>query len=183
MNIHIFVQLSKRVGYPFPSIDNSVLGFPSYCPYVALTRSTWQSFRIQPCNPSTPDVGLLPKHSPHPFKYTILLRIVWVVFTRNLQHSRKRVRKGIDTCPDSFGNLALSHRVSIIKSQHLDSSVMGKGATHMLVDQDDSNILPLLGEAVECPLDRWRFGLGVDHQEVPLTVCTVRHVLYQKNHG
>lgn len=31
---------------------------------------------------------------------------------------------------------------------------MGKGATHMLVDQDDSNILPLLGEAVECPLDR-----------------------------
>lgn len=53
----------------------------------------------------------------------------------------------------------------------------------MLVDQDDSNILPLLGEVVECLLDRRRFGLGVDHQEVPLSVCAIRHVLYQKNHG
>ena len=42
--------------------------------------------------------------------------------------------------------------------------------THMLVNQDDGNISPFLGEVVERFVNCRGFGLGIDYQEVALGV-------------
>ena len=47
----------------------------------------------------------------------------------------------------------------------------------MLVYEQDSNILALLGEAIECSLDIGGLGLCVDDQEVLLRVRGLCHVL------
>ena len=53
---------------------------------------------------------------------------------------------------------------------------MGMG-THVLIDQDDADVLALGGEAVEGGLDGGGVGLAVHHEEVLLRVRRVRHVL------
>lgn len=47
----------------------------------------------------------------------------------------------------------------------------------MLVDQQDRNVLPLAGEAVEGGFDGAVFGLCIDDEEVLLCVWGLRHVL------
>lgn len=42
--------------------------------------------------------------------------------------------------------------------------------THMLVNQDDGNISPFLGEVVERFFNRRGFGLRIDYKEVALGV-------------
>lgn len=44
--------------------------------------------------------------------------------------------------------------------------------TDVLVDQDDANVFPLLGEPVESGLDSRSVSLAVDHKEVLLRVGT-----------
>lgn len=48
----------------------------------------------------------------------------------------------------------------------------------MLVDENDSNILPLLSEGLECSLDFGCFGLRVDDKEVSLRIRRIGNVLY-----
>lgn len=51
----------------------------------------------------------------------------------------------------------------------------------MLVNQDDGNIFPFLGEVVECFVNRRGFGFGIDYQEVALGVWRVCDMLLQEN--
>jgi hypothetical protein len=44
--------------------------------------------------------------------------------------------------------------------------------TDVLVDEDDANVLSVLGESVERRLDRARLCLAIDDQEVLLRICT-----------
>lgn len=48
----------------------------------------------------------------------------------------------------------------------------------MLIDEHNSNILPLTRERIECALDRRSFGPGVDNEEVLLGVRGVGDVLF-----
>lgn len=48
----------------------------------------------------------------------------------------------------------------------------------MLVDKNDSNILPLLGKGLECPLNFGCFGLRVNDKEVALRIRRIGDVLY-----
>lgn len=50
----------------------------------------------------------------------------------------------------------------------------------MLVDEDNSNILPLLSEVLERLFDRGGFRLSIDHKKVPFgiwTICDMLHAL------
>jgi hypothetical protein len=49
----------------------------------------------------------------------------------------------------------------------------------MLVDQDDSNILALLGEVLERLLDLGGLGLAVNNEEVSLGIWAVGDVLWK----
>lgn len=50
-------------------------------------------------------------------------------------------------------------------------------ATDMLVDENNANIFPLLGEAIECRFDGGGLSLAVDDQEVLLGIRTSRNML------
>lgn len=52
------------------------------------------------------------------------------------------------------------------------------GVAHMLVDEDNANVLSLLDEAVERRLDCGRVRLVVDDEEVLLCIGTGRDVLH-----
>lgn len=128
-------------------------------PPIYWTRKTIPSIDEAPITPQTDSLS---EHPTHTLEHTVLFWVVRVVFAGNLQHGRKRVREGIDTRPDSFGDLA-SSTVSI-SIRHIYSTYWtGKTRpTHMLVDQNDRNVLSLLGEVLECFFDSWRFGLGIN---------------------
>lgn len=83
---------------------------------------------------------LIPKQPPDPPKHTILLRIIRMIFARNLQHSRE----------------SSSIRLHSITNPLSD----------MLINQQNSNILAARGELVECPFDRGVCCAGIDDEEV-----------------
>lgn len=59
---------------------------------------------------------LLPKQPSHPLQHTILVWIIWMVFTRNLKHGGEWVGERVDTCPDSFRNLHIkNHQYAAIQ--------------------------------------------------------------------
>lgn len=51
------------------------------------------------------------------------------------------------------------------------------GRTNMLVDQEYGDVLALLCEALEGPLDLGGLGLAVDDEEVPLRVRRIGDML------
>lgn len=53
----------------------------------------------------------------------------------------------------------------------------------MLVDQQNSDVLPLLCEVLECLLDGGGLGLGVDHKEVALRVWGIGNMLDNRGSG
>jgi hypothetical protein len=53
-----------------------------------------------------------------------------------------------------------------------------EAGTYVLVDEHNSDILPLSGELVESLLDGRLFGFGVDDQVVLLRVRCVGHMLH-----
>jgi hypothetical protein len=95
--------------------------------------------------------SLLSKQPPHPLQHTILLRIVRVVLTWDLEQGGKRC------------GVAL-HTVSYLLSD-------------VLVDEQNRNILALGSELVECSLDDRVFGFRVHDEEVLLAVRGLRDVL------
>jgi hypothetical protein len=62
---------------------------------------------------------------------------------------------------------------------------VGSGApsTYVLVDQDDANVLALLGEALEGRLDRGVVRLVADDDKVALRVRALRDVLESQSVG
>jgi hypothetical protein len=53
----------------------------------------------------------------------------------------------------------------------------GKRVTHMLIDQDNSDIFPLLCEVLKGALNLRSLGLGLDDEEVSLGVRRIGDVL------
>lgn len=49
--------------------------------------------------------NLLSKQPSHPLQHTILFRIIWMVFTRDLKHGGEWVGERVDTGPDALRNL------------------------------------------------------------------------------
>lgn len=92
-----------------------------------------------------------------------------MVLAGDLEHGREGCGVGIDPKPYSVRNLP---NVSVIWPSLDDSN-----CTDMLVDENDSNVFPLLSEPVEGSLDDIRFRLAVNHQEVLLRIGARRDVL------
>lgn len=116
-----------------------------------------------------------------------------MVFTWDLEHSREWIGKRINAGPNPFGNLFVFPRRQYINVEcSMETSecipVIGglcwmdsRRETHMLVNQDDGNVFPFLGEVVERFVNRRGFGLGIDYQEVTLGVWGICDMLLQKN--
>ena len=49
--------------------------------------------------------NLLSKQPSHPLQHTILFWVIWMVFTRDLEHGGEWFGERIDACPDTFRNL------------------------------------------------------------------------------
>lgn len=64
----------------------------------------------------------------------------------------------------------------VSRESHVIVSIAWMG-TYVLVDQQNSNILSLLREVLECSLDGGGLGLGVDNEEVALRVWGIGDVL------
>jgi hypothetical protein len=90
-----------------------------------------------------------------------------MVFRGNLQQRGKGCRVCVDLVPYPIRNLWPSALLS------------NKYRTHMLVYQQDGNVLSLLGEPVEGLLDGSRLRLVVDHQEVLLRVGSRCNMLWR----
>ena len=107
-----------------------------------------------------------------------------MVFTWDLEHGREWVGKRVNAGPNPFGNLfvfPLRQYINVecsMGDKGVYSSRMNNGReTHMLVNQDDGNISPFLGEVVERFVNCRGFGLGIDYQEVALGVWGVCDML------
>jgi hypothetical protein len=100
---------------------------------------------------ATASARLLSKQPPHPLQHTVLLWVVRVVFGRNLE---ERWESGC-VCLDAVSYLL----------------------RNVLVDEQDGDVLALLGELVESGFDGRVFRLCVDDEEVLLAVRRLRHVL------
>jgi len=127
------------------------------------------------CMPSC--ASLFSKQLPHPLHHTILLRIIRVVFTRYLQHGRKRLRITIYSASYLVCDLQSIPCQQLIRQSVTTSipkphcfmpsipstlSMPRRGYTHMLVDKHNRNIFPLLRKRIKRPLNLARLGLLVD---------------------
>lgn len=114
---------------------------------------------------------LLSKQPAYPLKHAVLLRVVRVVLGRDLKQRGESGCVRLDAMSYLLGNLQ-SHVSTSSPSAAFDK-------TYMLVDQEDSDVLALRGEAVECRLDGTVLCFGVYNKEVLLGVRRLRHVLYR----
>lgn len=93
-----------------------------------------------------------------------------MVFARDLEDGRERLRVGIDAVPYPVGDLqAATLSESPVR---LDETTKGVGGdmADMLVDQNYPNVLPLGREPLERGFDGGVVCLGVDYKEVLLVV-------------
>lgn len=99
-----------------------------------------------------------------------------MVLGRNLEQAGESLVVLVDSGSDALGDLGV---VSAGFADTLPAHVVWYHivCTYVLVDQDNSNILPLPSELVECLLDGRLFGFGVDDQVVLLRVRCVGHML------
>jgi hypothetical protein len=120
--------------------------------------------------------NLLAKQLPDSLHNTVLLRVVGVVFGRNLEQAGESLVVLVDSGSYALGDLEV---VSAEFVNTLPSYVAWyqEAGTYVLVDEHNSDILPLPGELVESLLDGRLFGFGVDDQVVLLRVRCVGHML------
>lgn len=94
-----------------------------------------------------------------------------MVLGRNLEQAGESLVVLVDSGSDALGDLG------VVSAGLADTLWYHIVCTYVLVDQDNSNILPLPSELVECLLDGRLFGFGVDDQVVLLRVRCVGHML------
>lgn len=97
---------------------------------------------------------LLSKKTSHSSQYTILLRIVGVVFAWDLQHGRESRGIGVNAMSDSVGD--------------------------MLIDEYDANIFAVLGESIKRGLDRSCISLAINNEKVLLSIGASSYVAYTR---
>jgi hypothetical protein len=119
--------------------------------------------------------NLLAKQLPDSLHNTVLLGVVRVVLGRNLEQAGESLVVLVDSGSYALGDLCVvSAEFSNVLSPY---TVYHRACTYVLVDQHNSDILPLPGELVESLLDGRLFGFGVDDQVVLLRVRCVGHML------
>lgn len=91
-----------------------------------------------------------------------------MVFARDLEDGRERLRVGIDAVPYPVGDLQAQLLATVQQSRRDDKG--GVFMADMLVDQNYPNVLPLGREPLERGFDGGVVCLGVDYKEVLLVV-------------
>jgi hypothetical protein len=121
--------------------------------------------------------SLLAKQPPDALQHTVLLGIVGVVLGGDLEQRGESGRVCLDAVSYPLGDLG--HVRLQARERERERTVWGDvcQATHMLVDEQDGNVLALRGEAVEGGLDGSVVRLCVDDEEVLLRVGRRRYVL------
>lgn len=76
---------------------------------------------------------LFPEQSPYSFEHTILLRIVRMIFTRDLQDSRESIGICIHSMSDLFGNLPFHKQINVEPQWHVECGKYRTGS-HIRVD-------------------------------------------------
>lgn len=92
-------------------------------------------------------IKLFTKQSPDSSQHAVLLRVVWMVLRWNLEKRRECGGIGIDSLPyligDLFEAVSVWHNARVVLS----------GSTYVLIYEENSDVLPLLGVRVKCLLD------------------------------
>lgn len=104
---------------------------------------------------------LLAEQLPHSSQHTVLLWVIWMVFGRNLEHSRESVLKLVNRISNLLRDLP--HILVELRSSPITCC-----GTYMLIDQYNTDILPLLCESIESRVDLALLSLVVAYQEVSL---------------
>jgi hypothetical protein len=102
-------------------------------------------------------------------QHTVLLGVVGVVLGGDLEQRGESGRVCLDAVSYALGDLGMSG----YRLEHRGR----EWTTHMLVDEQDGNVLALGGEAVKGGLDGSVVRLCVDDEEVLLRVGRRRYVL------
>jgi hypothetical protein len=106
----------------------------------------------------TPLTKSLSEESSHTLEDTVLLGVIRVIFAGDFEDGREGVGEGIDAMADALSDL-LNLRLDMMRQKILLRDSRG---THVLVDQEDSNVLSLLREVLESLLNLRCLGLGID---------------------
>ena len=131
------------------------------------------------CTTRFPTTCLLPKQPPHSLEHTILLRIIRMLLTGYLQYSRESIRIRIHPMSDPFRNLKIhKHRHSVLR--HGKNQEVLVGRTYMLIDQQNSNVFPIMRIPIKRLLDLGGLGLGIDDEEILLGIRRGGHMLYRE---
>lgn len=121
---------------------------------------------------------LLSKEPPYPSQNTVLLGVVGVVFAGDFKNGGESSRVRIDSVSDLVGNLGDFGSVYVrLVGAPWETPGDSAPLTDMLVDQDDADVLALLGEGIKGGLDGRRLRLAVDDEEVFLRVGRVGDML------
>ena len=122
---------------------------------------------------------LLSKEPPYPSQHAVLLGVVGVVFAGDFEDGGESSRVGIDSVSDLVGNLG-GLRSVYVRLVGAPWATPGDSAplTDMLVDQEDADVLALLGEGIKGGLDGRRLCLAVNDEEVLLRVGRVGDMLH-----
>jgi hypothetical protein len=120
--------------------------------------------------------NLLAEQLPDSFHNTVLLGVVRVVLGGDLEQAGESLVVLVDSGSYALGDLGVAS-VKCIDILPASVAQHRKPCTYVLVDQHNSDILPLPSELVESLLDGRLFGFGVDDQVVLLRVRCVGHML------
>lgn len=95
-----------------------------------------------------------------------------MVLGRNLEQAGESLVVLVDSGSDALGDLG------VVSAGLADTLWYHIVCTYVLVDQDNSNILPLPSELVECFLNSGLLGFGVDNEVVLLRVWSFGDMLW-----
>ena len=98
---------------------------------------------------------LLSEQAAHALENAVLLGVVRVVLAGDFEDGGERIGEGINPVTNALGDLCLPRTLAMIYSTRLANIVPRNDSfpTHMLVDQQDSNVLSVLCELLEMFLD------------------------------
>lgn len=119
-----------------------------------------------------PSPPLFAEQLPHSLHDTVLLGVVRVVLGRNLEQAWESLVVLVDAGSYALGDLhvVLACLRPLFTGYRMVFRNHSIEATYVLVDQHDRNVLPLLGELVECFLDSGLLSFGVNDKVVLLRV-------------
>lgn len=128
---------------------------------------------------SIPSPLLFAEQLPHSLHDTVLLGVVRVVLGRNLEQAWECLVVLVDAGSYALGDLhaVLACLRPLFTDRRMVFRNHSKEATYVLVDQHDRNVLPLLGELVECFLDSGLLRFGIDDKVVLLRVWSFGDML------